>query len=416
MDTDEASRRTRNILSRMRAQSLSPVEKGPTKAFPTSTVMKEESESDTESTAVESDLNTTVLSRDPDPVGPLPLRAPVGTSSSKPPVKLTYGISPTLNGETRNVDQFLTEKVKRENLPEYTQGDLYLPIPGTPSINDLEPEETPQLTVRGNRAKVVIVKLWRSKYQTERFMVDDLTGEIYAVTEKGIDVIKEQAFLDRKLAWEAAMADFPEISAPLAEKREPLDKTGGSSKDGTPGASPFEDPEQEALRYQEFRETHQKYQSTRRQRRELERELLFCELPGKEPGISTDQEIESERMMVLVQQKKILDQEIPLLKKCIELAPENPETEEDRLSELSLDHYECEKDWTEPTYRKAVFLYERRNKKASLLSHLRDVKARRYPHRSSEFNKELFETRERWTKGQKEGNAIVKGRKDEGRL
>ena len=62
MDTDEALRWTRNILSRMRAQSLSPVDKGLTKAFPTSTVKKEESESDTESTAVESDFNTTVLS------------------------------------------------------------------------------------------------------------------------------------------------------------------------------------------------------------------------------------------------------------------------------------------------------------------------------------------------------------------
>ena len=61
MDMDEASRRTRNILSRMRTQSLSPVEKGPIKAFPTSTIKKEKSESDNESTAVESDLNTTVL-------------------------------------------------------------------------------------------------------------------------------------------------------------------------------------------------------------------------------------------------------------------------------------------------------------------------------------------------------------------
>ena len=103
---------------------------------------------------------------------------------------------------------------------------MYLPIPGTPSINDLEPEETPQLTARGNRAKVVVITLWRSKYQTEKFMIDDLTGEIYAITEKGIDAIKEQAFLDRKLAWEAAMADFPELSVPLAEKREPPDKTG----------------------------------------------------------------------------------------------------------------------------------------------------------------------------------------------
>ena len=61
MDTDEASRRTRNIFARLRTQSLSPVGKGPIKAFPMSVVKKEESESDDESTVVESDLNTTVI-------------------------------------------------------------------------------------------------------------------------------------------------------------------------------------------------------------------------------------------------------------------------------------------------------------------------------------------------------------------
>ena len=209
MDTDEASRRTRNIFARLRTQSLLPVGKGPIKAFPMSTVKKEESESDDESTIVESDLNTTVLPRDSDPVGPLPLRAPVGASPSKPPAKLTYGVSPTLDGETRTAEPFLTEKVKGEDLPDYTHGDLYLPIPGIPSINDLEPEETPQLTARGNRAKIVVIKLWRTKYQTERFMVDDLTGEIYAVKEKGIDVIKEQAFLGPKASMGSSNGRFP---------------------------------------------------------------------------------------------------------------------------------------------------------------------------------------------------------------
>ena len=253
-----------------------------------------------------------------------------------------------------------------------------------------------------------MIKLWGSKYQTKRFMVDDLTGEIYAIKEMGIDVIKEQAFLDRKLAWDAAAVDFPELFTPLAEKKEPPDKIGGLDKDGMSGVPPLENLEQKALRYQEFRETLQRYQSIRKQRRRLEGELLFYELPGKEPGITTDQEAERERMMALVQQKKILDQEIPLLKKCMELAPENPESEEDRLSEISLGHYECEKDWTEPTYRKALFLYERRNKKAPLLSHLWDVKARRYPHQSSIFNKGLSEAREKWTKEQKEGDAMLK--------
>ena len=196
MDTDEASRRTRNIFARLRTQSLSPVGKGPIKAFPMSAVKKEESENDDESTVVESDLNTTVIPQESDPVGPLPLRVPVRASPSKPPAKLTYGVSPTLDGETKSVDLFSKENVKEEDIPDYIHGDLYLPIPGTLSINDLEPEETLQLTARGNRAKIVVIKLWGSKYQTERFMVDDLTGEIYAIKEMGIDVIKEQAYLD----------------------------------------------------------------------------------------------------------------------------------------------------------------------------------------------------------------------------
>ena len=377
-----------------------------------SAVKKEESESDDESTVVESDLNTTVIPKESDLMGPLPLRTLARASSSKPPAKLTYGVSPTLEGETRTPDPFLKENVKDEDLPDYTHGDLYLPIPGTPSINDLEPEEILQLTARGNRAKIVVIELWGSKYQTEKFMVDDLTGEIYAIKELGIDVIKEQAYLDQKLAWDAAAVDFPELFTPLAEKKEPPDKIRGVGvplvKDGMSGVPPSENLEQEALRYQAFKETLQRYQSIWKQRRRLEGELLFYKLPGKEPGITTDQEVERERMMVLVQHKKILDQEMPLLKKCMELAPENPESEEDRLSEISLGHYECEKDWTEPTYRKALFLYERRNKKASLLSHLRDVKARRYPHQSSIFNKELFEAREKWTKEQKEGDAMLK--------
>ena len=123
------------------------------------------------------------------------------------------------------------------------------------------------------------------------------------------------------MAWDAAAVDFPELFTPLAEKKEPLDKTGGLDKNGMSGVPPSENLEQKALRYQEFRETLQRYQSIRKQRRRLEGELLFYELPGKEPGIMTDQEAERERMMALVQQKKILDQEIPLLKKCMELAP-----------------------------------------------------------------------------------------------
>ena len=82
-------------------------------------------------------------------------------------------------------------------------------------------------------------------------MVDDLTGEIYAIKEMGIDVIKKQAYLDRKLAWDAAAVDFPELFTPLAEK-EPLDKIGGvdvsQENDGMSGVSPSENLEQKGTK------------------------------------------------------------------------------------------------------------------------------------------------------------------------
>ena len=87
------------------------------------------------------------------------------------------------------------------------------------------------------------------------------------------------------MAWDAAAVDFPELFTPLAEKKEPPDKIGGLDvpleKDGMSGVLPSENLEQKALRYQEFRETLQRYQSIRKQRRRLEGELLFYELPEK---------------------------------------------------------------------------------------------------------------------------------------
>ena len=398
---------------RMRTQSLSPVGKGPIKAFPVSTVKKEETESDDKSTMVESDLNTTVIPKEPNQSGPLPLRTPTGISPCKPPVKLTYGVSPTLDEdkEVGVADPFLVGNIKEESLPEYTHGDLFLPIPGTLSINDLEPEETLQLMTHGNRVKIVTIKLWGPRYQTDRFMIDDLTGEIYAIREGGMDLIKEQAFLDRRLAWDAAAVEFPDLFfSPI--KKDPPDKTKGRDssldREREDNSLSSEEKKQNTPRYQEFRETLQRYQSVKDQRRRLEGELMFFELPGKEAGVTTDQEVERERVMALVQHKKALDQEIPLFKKCIELAPEDPESEDERLSQISRGSYECEKDWTEPTYRRALFIYERRSKKASILSHLRDVKAGRYPHRASNFNRELFEVRERWAQKQKEGEAMLK--------
>ena len=59
---------------------------------------------------------------------------------------------------------------------------------------------------------MVKIIMWQPKYNAQYYVVDDITGEIYAHTTVGLRVIKEQAYLDQAVALEAAAAEFLEMA------------------------------------------------------------------------------------------------------------------------------------------------------------------------------------------------------------
>ena len=82
--------------------------------------------------------------------------------------KLTYGLSKLLENMSLNPSG---EKRKiRANLGMgYTNNEFYLPIAGCPSVSELEPQLTNQLTLKGNRAKLLHIPLWHHTYYTSSY-------------------------------------------------------------------------------------------------------------------------------------------------------------------------------------------------------------------------------------------------------
>ena len=84
----------------------------------------------------------------------------------------------------------------------YTNNEFYLPIAGCPSIRELEPQLTDQLTLKGNKAKLLHVPLWNHTYYTSLYLIDDVTGELYACHQDELIAIKEQWYLQKEMAEE----------------------------------------------------------------------------------------------------------------------------------------------------------------------------------------------------------------------
>ena len=84
----------------------------------------------------------------------------------------------------------------------YTNNEFYLPIAGCPSVSELEPQLTDQLTLKGNRDKLLHIPLWHHTYYTSSYLIDDVTGELYACHQDELIAIKEQGYLQKEMAEE----------------------------------------------------------------------------------------------------------------------------------------------------------------------------------------------------------------------
>ena len=77
-----------------------------------------------------------------------------------------------------------------------------MPIAGCPGVSELEPQRTNQLTLKGNRAKLLHIPLWHDTYYPSSYLIDDVTGELYACHQGELIAIKEQGYLQKEMAEE----------------------------------------------------------------------------------------------------------------------------------------------------------------------------------------------------------------------
>ena len=237
----------------------------------------------------------TVIEREVMSEGPLLLKE-VATNSktTKLTTRLTYGISDSLDlGKEGSGIQTQSPVDKIEPLPKFTHRDLYLPIPGCPSLNQLEPVELENLTLWGNHAKMVKILMLQLKYRAEYYVVDDFTGEMYAHTAEGLIAIKEEAYLDPTAALEATAAEFPDTDQTKREgvqdqsekdehvQQKKIELTPKEASNQTvlvesPTDSNYLQRKEEALL--SHKKATQEYLAMRSQRKKLEGEMMIYEI------------------------------------------------------------------------------------------------------------------------------------------
>ena len=190
-----------------------------------------EPEPSTEGTQEDSDLDTTVLERPKasgrkfsdyhmtekglgEPLGEVNVKGqrsftrtlrygtpPPSFGVSPTTTKLTFGLSKSLENMSINTNE--EGKTHRADLGmEYANNEFYLPIVGCPRVSELEPQLTNQLTLKGNKAKLLHIPLWHHTYYTSSYLIDDITGELYAQHQDELIAIKEQGYLQKEMAEE----------------------------------------------------------------------------------------------------------------------------------------------------------------------------------------------------------------------
>ena len=162
------------------------------------------------------------------------------------PPPLVYGI--TTGGSSGDemsvtkVKQPIPKKAQSPKIPEFTtgiQGDQVTKVTPRKSVGgdiirapfsmdflfgdeeknlpDVIVQETGAYSIRGNPAVIVQTKSWLSKYNTENFGVDLVTGDIYAIKNGNWDKIPEMAKIDKE-QHSIVMSTTPVAGAPLGRQ------------------------------------------------------------------------------------------------------------------------------------------------------------------------------------------------------
>ena len=447
MDTDEAGKHTRSILNRINEQQEERDEVTPRLVEISSSKLADGS---SENTLEDSDPEATILEkiaisqglsgvtrqkeRLEEPSGGVGYEKQQSLTrtlryGTPPPVlgitptttKLTFGLSQSLENMTLNLGS--TMSVHRPDLGTgYTNNEFYLPIAGCPSVSELEPQLTDQLTLKGNRAKLLHVPLWSHVYYTSSYLIDDITGELYACHQGELIAIKEQGYLQKDLAEEAYLvgqvgkdtkwketflSEIPKLPQPVKSEAEKDANNRATLQDD------LAEPVQKFVPQEHPDDVHRQavaqWNLKRRERKQLEGNLLkykVKEASGRNP---TDQEIEKARMYLKEEHMKKLREELPYICHYFETIPTNADIEDnDGVSESSAGSYEACEEWTEEGYRKLMINFNRNEAQYAVERQVKELAIQRDPENTAEIEKEYSRNRERLDYRQKRGQDLLK--------
>ena len=81
---------------------------------------------------------------------------------------------------TRTMAEELGYAAEGESHPMEVKMNFHLPLPGQPHLTDVRAWRAPTLTEQGNKAIYVQIDEWVNMYGTNIFVVDEITGRMYA--------------------------------------------------------------------------------------------------------------------------------------------------------------------------------------------------------------------------------------------
>ena len=112
----------------------------------------------------------------------------------------------------------------------------------------------------------------------------------------------------------------------------------------------------------------------RRERKQLERDLLQYRVSTVHGGCPTDQEIEQARVYINNEHAKKLREELPYISRYFETLPADMEIEDnDGLPESSAGSYEVREEWNEEEYRKLMINFNRNQAQYALDRQVNEV-------------------------------------------
>ena len=134
----------------------------------------------------------------------------------------------------------------------------------------------------------------------------------------------------------------------------------------------------------------------RKERKQLERDLLQYQVAVTSGRSPTNQEIEQARRYIKDEHTKKLKEELPYISRYFETIPPDMEIEDnDGLSESSAGSYEAREEWTEEEYRKLMINFNRNQAQYNVDRQVKELAIQRDPGNVTVIEKEYWRNRER---------------------